>query len=703
MYRRFIILLAALLLAACNLSVPQPTPTVAPTRTPSQTPFSTNTPLPTVIAQVLTNTPTLTLTPLPTDTPTATLTLTATPTNRPSITPTLTFTPSSTFTAAATNQPTATATYTPSSTATPQPTLTFTPADTNTPQPTFTPIPTASLTATPTNTLVPSLTPTRTLSPDELAQIETQLAPAQPTQAPVELSTAVPPPTLPATPTFITLEAPATTSLEVSPVVGQTTPQSGPPTFTPSPQPTVFLRVTLAPIVTAAPIEIPTSLPTNPLTRAFALSTSGGVVGTGFNLLNDVTLFERNPVDPNLYMTTDSSGNMLLTGVNGAGAYRPDMSPFSQFIPRSRAENNAYVAAASWSPDGRYLAFIVAGRQLSNDGIWFFEPGKSPPLQLMVDCPKQGFPGCGIVKNPVNPDLWESQTINWSPTSDALLVGLSLPGENRPGILILPITNNERARDVRPNIFRYDFGSWETNGNRVLVSGRGEDGHVFVGWLNRDGSFAELVYDAEANGLWMGFANQARSGQIYALGAPGDRGGPREPLRLYNMNGQALTQPIGDGFPQRVTWSPDGSAAFVQVNGRQFIARINGEIREITGQVAGARAINWVNGGLPPGDNAAPPPSNPNPPSSSIPSGVVAGSQYQPGQQLRVYVVSLNIRQGPGVGYGFARPALITGEYVAILAGPVNADNVTWWQVQTADGVVGWIAGEINGAVTLGP
>ena len=46
MLRRIVILLT-LALAACNLSVPEVTPTLAPTRTPSPIPLSTNTPLPT--------------------------------------------------------------------------------------------------------------------------------------------------------------------------------------------------------------------------------------------------------------------------------------------------------------------------------------------------------------------------------------------------------------------------------------------------------------------------------------------------------------------------------------------------------------------------------------------------------------------------------------------------------------------------------
>jgi hypothetical protein len=243
-------------------------------------------------------------------------------------------------------------------------------------------------------------------------------------------------------------------------------------------------------------------------------------------------------------------------------------------------------------------------------------------------------------------------------------------------------------------VIRHEFGAWARDGGRILVSGRAIDNHVYVGWINRDGSFSELVYDAEAAGLWMGFGNQAVDGQVYALGAPGDRGGPREPLRLYDMTGTALTGAIGEGFPSRVEWSPDGRSAFVQTGGRQYIARVNGTITDITGQVAGARAVNWVNGALPPANGGTFVPT---------PAGVVEGSAYQPGQQLRVYSLELNIRTGPGTGYGFARNFLSTGEYVAILAGPVQADGATWWQVQTADGVIGWIAGEIGGLVTIGP
>jgi len=743
--RRSVILLA-LLLAACNLSVPDVTPTIAPTRTPSPTLLVSNTPQPTIVAQVATTTPTSTpsLTAtffvLPSDTVTPTLTRTNEPSATPSNTPTLTLTntPTSTFTATntptetLTNAPSATSSFTPTNTATntPLPTATPTLPPSETPIPSLTPLPlvptdtptlTPSLTLTFTNeptatpTLTPSVTPrplptaTRTLSQEELATFTTVIAPVgqPPTPTPADLALV---PTLDATPTFITAEAPIIETPLVTPIPAQTTPQEV--ISTPTAQPTVALIVTLPGIVTAMPIAPIGFNPPNVENRVFGLTTSGGVSGGGFSLLNDTVLFERNPVDPSIYVTTDSSGNLYLTGVNGAGAYRPDMSPFSQFVALSRDENNAFVPRAKWSPDGRFVAFIVAGKKTGNDGVWFFQPGQFPPVQLLVDCLPLDVPGCSLVSNPYDPDKWESQSLLWSPNSDAVLVSLNLPQEGRSGIVIVSAVNDPNYRITRPPVYRYDYGSWSRDGQYILVSGRGPDGHEYVGWLNRDGSFNKLLIDSEAAGLWMGFASQANDGSVYALGAPGDRNGPREPLHIYNMSGQAIAGAIGSGFPDRVEWSPDGRAVFVQTGGRQYIANINGEVRDISGQVAGARAINWVNGELPQGNDgggnnggAIAPVGQPDSGGQApqLPQGVVEGTEYQPGTQLRVYVQELNIRTAPGTGSPIARGTpLITGDYVVILAGPVDADGARWWQVQTADGVVGWIAGAINGSPTLG-
>jgi hypothetical protein len=394
---------------------------------------------------------------------------------------------------------------------------------------------------------------------------------------------------------------------------------------------------------------------------------------------------------------TNAAGALFVTGVGGSGAQRITVNPFSIFEPLTREDNNAFVADITWSPDGRYLAFLVDADQLLSDGVWFFQPGAFDPVQLLVECPERNFVGCTNVSNPFDPELWESLQIVWSPNSDAILVSVSIPSEGRNGLIVLPATQDRTFRETRPPVLRYEFGSWERSGNRILVSGRSLDNHVFVGWLNRDGSLSEMVLDARAAGLWMGYANQSADGQVYALGAPGGDGGPNGALSIYNMAGQPLTSPIGSGQPQLVVWSPDGSAVYLEVNGRQYVAFVTGQVRDITGDVSGAEAVNWVQGVLPPSAETGS--TGPVP----TPSGVIAGSQYEPGQQLRVYSSELNVRAGPGYTYDFVRNFLVAGEYVRILAGPVDAEGGVWWQVQTADGSIGWIAGEINGSATIGP
>ena len=124
-------------LTATNTRVPTPTSTF------TRTPTATNTRVPT-----LTPAPTRTFTP--SLTPTA-ITLTPTPSNTPTATNTATITPTATATNTPTNTPTNTATNTPTNT----PTVTRTPTHTRTPTNT----PTASRTPEPTNTPVATPTP----------------------------------------------------------------------------------------------------------------------------------------------------------------------------------------------------------------------------------------------------------------------------------------------------------------------------------------------------------------------------------------------------------------------------------------------------------------------------------------------------------------------------------------------------------------
>lgn len=324
--------------------------------------------------------------------------------------------------------------------------------------------------------------------------------------------------------------------------------------------------------------------------HAFALSGSGSsITSRGVPLFSNVTTFyfAQNPATPTRYAVIDLTGLLYITEPSGANAFRIEQGPYTQFPAESRATNNAAADVVAWSPDGQYVGFIVNGNQQASDGVWYFQPGQFAPLQLIVDCPTDNFPGCLITQPPDSIIRWESLELHWSPDSQALLVNLNLPQLGRRGLMVAGITRNERVRDNRPPIFLYDMGTWANDG-RILASGRNPDGQSEVVLLNRDGSLNQLIY--RGGTLWLGWAAQQPDGDIYALGRAGD---PNGALALYDMNGTALTSAIGNGFPQRVAWSPNRSAVLVEVSGRRYLATVSGQVSDITA-VSGGLPINWV-------------------------------------------------------------------------------------------------------------
>lgn len=710
---------------------PSPTPSATFTETPTFTPTLTFTP---------TETPTATLTDAPTATPTATFTLTFTPTNTPTpsetpspsptLTPTETVPPSLTPlplpgpTDTLTPSPTATFTLTPSVT----PTLSLTPSETPLPptitaQPSATSIPSetpnltqtaeALFTPTPQVTLTPSQQPTNTpdftLTFEALFTNTATLAPSfTPFPTPSPTNTVGAPPTLDVTPTFVTAEAETLVPIQLTlppltPVLGTATLEQFQPTETPSPAPTVA-EVFAPP--TVALNQIPGVSFTNLGTRGFALGPGGG--GTVFQIgggVENPTLFVRNPQDPNRFIVTDSLG--LLYDISSGVSNRPTTSPFMSFVPESREANNSgLVVDAAWSPNGAYAAFTVeTGGKTANDGVWWYAPDSNVPVQLLRNC-RTNQPCNEFVQRDDVPYFYWTLSIVWSPTSDAVLATVYIDDEgwDRQGIVVLPPTGDQAFSRRRAPVYKYDYGDWARDGQRIVVSGRRPDGRVILGYINRPNDFAnyvdvgeQVVLDASAAGIWVQDGVQTADGRLVALGRYGDANGP---MRIFDQNGTPLTNDIGSSRPVAVKWSPDRTQVYLQTqDGRRYVAGVNGSVTDITGQVGDVQAINWVSGRLPPPLSSAPAELPPD----YIPSGVIEGTRYQPGQQLRVVTgVDLRVRTLPSTDANQLGAAPI-GSYVAILAGPVNSGCCEWWQVKTAAGLVGWVAGVIDGVDSLVP
>ena len=724
MVRHIGLIICALVLSACaGRPLPQATPTVAPTRTASPTPpiqialNPTRTPIPTLTHTLIlslspTREPSQTDTPAPTDTPTLTVEPSNTalprfePTRTQSATPTSTLTLTPTLTPSL--SPTPTETFTPEPSLTFTPTLTLTPSATvslsATPQPTVTTSQTAS--AQPSNTITPApsssatagLTSTATIDPFLTTTAWTWTPIPSPTDT-VTVTPTVPQiaPTLDLTPTFATLAPDQPTPVggisSQTPVQGDAT-QFAP--STPTPAPTVA-NVNPPPTLALSSILIPPSASVG-VPLGFALGSGGA--GAAFTLptQGELSLFVRNPRDASQYLTTDVLGFYSLI-VNGQS--QGLSAPFTGFYPESRAANDQLVTDAAWSPDGRFVALVIDNpdQKQGSDGVWWYEPGVNAPTQVMVNC-RPGAPGCGMVQPVGAPYNWHAASVVWSPDSQRILARTFMYADDFNGQMGALVLERGTDRSTRGHLIPYEYTDWTSDGARLVVSGRSSIGGYVFGTVGLDGQDFQAV--TASGQLWVQNAVQT-SGGLVGLGRAGDMNGA---MRLVNQNGDFLTGDIGGSRPLDVKWNPERSVAFVRTeDGRAYLASINGQVEDLSGRIGDIQAVAWVQGELPPILTASSPGTGENY-VGGIPSGVIEGSLYPPGQQLLIQsgMGRLNLRTEPSITAGVVI-YVSNGEYVAVLAGPADTqeggDVYRWWRVQTAAGAQGWMAGAINGAPTF--
>ncbi len=736
-------------------------PTLTPFLTLTQTPTETrtSTPLPTetnteTVTPIPSNTLIATATPAPTETSVPTETASATPSETaiPSQTNTPTDTLTNTFT------PTYTPSDKPSSTPRPTSTNTFTPTITDTLIPTDTHTATLTPTATFTDTAtpLPSPTPLPTIAPATITPLPTRTFTSSPTPTSTLTSTFTPFPTATLTPGIVPLgERPELTqtaislmqtenaiSVATSTPITTLVPVGQPPTPTPfTPLPLTLDFVTAAPgtetaliftptpgasiapegvgeITLTAVVPSTTPLPTDinlipndpvlnatapaPGTRSFALSTVGGaVVGTLFEPPGGAVNFSVNSVNGSI-ARVDTQGAIFISPSFTEGGARLENSPFSQFPPESAESNNARVAQVAWSPDGRYLAFLVdtdsdenTQNDSSNDGVWYLEPSVAtstdPTYQLVRDCPPQA--GCDLI-NP--PERRRSQYFQWNFQSNALLVAVDLVDEGRRGFVIVDtIPDSNYAASPRP-AYRYEFASWSPDGGSLIVSGIGPDGISAVRRIDRASGGESMIFNGSANGLYVQNAVERTNGQIYMLAASGGPG----PVALYNANGTPITGLIGSSAPVRVEWSPVRDAVLVVTveNGRPryFVAEVNGNLQEITQQVADALAVEWVTN-TPQGAILSDAPAEA--PPVDVPQQQV--SDFAGQQLVRVtWPDGVNMRDAPSLN-GNVVEGLNFDAVLTIVGGPIDGDGLRWYLVQAPSGMSGFVAEGLDGQYFL--
>ncbi len=545
----------------------------------------------------------------------------------------------------------------------------------------------------------PTLTALPTLDETEVARLlatppprPTQLSPA--TAAPtVQAQDAAPGPAPAATP----LDRPTADGAEAfNPTPGEATLPAEvglrelPPTATATRfQPTVAVRADLIQ-PTIALVTVASSFNTSSAS-AYQFDVGRGQVFTFQNIqLGDgVRLFLPNPVDPNSWLRTDQTGMLRYRPIGVPQEGMMSYSPFfAGFGVSSIDQNKNRIDELDWSADGRQFSFRIAppaGTDTANAGLWFWQPSlerqNDPTYPIIRDCPHSGYTSCSLVV-PSNAGHWQTRAVAWSPISgsNTILLTVALPDEGRNGLAIAQAVRDPQYANRAPNFVRYEYGHWNLNGQGIIVSGRRPDGRVIIGEVNNDLSGERVYLDASGRGLWLRDAVRLPTGRIVALGRPGAPGSG--PVALYDAEGTQLSPFISHAPPEDVRWFPDRSAVVVSVQGRQYTAQVaGGRVTDVTDQLRDPQFSE--------GEVA----------SSAVPSGVIQGAEYYPGQQLRMAQV-LNIRQAPTTNSPIIG-RLEAGDYIAMLAGPHRESRYEWWQVQTASNIIGWIAAKIDGIPTV--
>ena len=416
-------------------------------------------------------------------------------------------------------------------------------------------------------------------------------------------------------------------------------------------------------------------------------------LGAGFNFagraIADAVLFSPNPAAPDSFLLTDARG-MLRYKLPGDPAERPlaDSPFFIGFdVPSSDANKNRIVEI-DWSADGSAFTFRIdppPGQDSVNAGLWYWQPRRDlatdPTYALIRDCPAPDYASCELVRES-NAAHWKTLDAAWSPSpgSNAILLRVDLPAESRSALALAQAQRDAHYANQAPHFARYDFGHWSSGGDEIIVSGRRPDGGVVIAATDHSLTGERLIFDASAAGLWLRDAVRLPDGRVVAFGRA-SANHDSAPLALYDAAGTRLSAFVGDSAPDSIHWYPDRSAAVLRIGERQFTVQVNG------GHISDSAHLTrqprfGVSGDSPP-----------------IPSAVIQGSRYRPGQQLRARV-SLNVRALP---YQTSQivGGLFPGDYLAIIAGPYDSEAITWWKAQTASDVIGWVAGEIDGKATI--
>jgi Tol biopolymer transport system component len=253
--------------------------------------------------------------------------------------------------------------------------------------------------------------------------------------------------------------------------------------------------------------------------------------------------------------------------------------------------------AARWSPDGRWLAYIVqtdgaeAGtldiQQTIDDGVWVLDsatPGAKPVhvFRSTYYRASNEYP----YRVPIN--------LEWASDNEALLITVKTVG-GLATVLAGRAYMQSQYFEVTPGAWLPDGSGWATT--QILPGGTGHT----LGIMDRLGRFTGLLNTAQ-EGLWMQNPVRLDNGRYAFLGKPSPNGQP-DPngLRLYLYDSGGTPVPISDTLVGEVifaAWSPNRNALLVVLRTPYGIETklltLTGDIVDYTAMSSGSTATHWT-------------------------------------------------------------------------------------------------------------
>jgi hypothetical protein len=277
----------------------------------------------------------------------------------------------------------------------------------------------------------------------------------------------------------------------------------------------------------------------------------------------------------------DSNGNMTLNGAAYTG--------------NGKHSNQKFVRAR-WSPDGRWLAYIVQrpdaaqGGQnaMIDDGLWYVDTANANAAPVFV------------MRNTVERIAYD---INWANDSDAMMISVRRP--NGPSSVL--VGKGIKANDTAPGLFtllNYIGGTWNPDFQAYVGTTPPDFNEgVKLGIVGRDIGKIQNIADGAGYKVWMQNPAKVPDGRYLFLGKPSEDGklhGGATSLMLYAMwpdqPPSQLTPPLS-GEVIYAQWSPNRTALVVSLKvGSQIQTKVltmDGTVLDFTSQGRGSPGVHW--------------------------------------------------------------------------------------------------------------